>query len=299
MVFWQGIPHRVSKRKSEMELNNLYCAKQDQRNALEKSSGKRISLIFHLKISDFDAYGRWLKESKNKFGSRRLFRVKVDPVPREGMEINEIVIDEYSASKSALEFISTFEPSLKECCSEVVVLAIEPEPSTTFRIVKAISWIVRLFRGIKDKGVPSATWKAPNTAVWPDERQMDVARDQNLDEPLFVYNLNKYKPVADYRPPIAGGDNISGQQAYDRYAKIAGFELLRRGAFPVYGGKPICLLIGDSDCMLADRWDKFIFVRYPQRRNLLATIESDEFSKGEHHRDAGLERVAIFMASET
>jgi hypothetical protein len=51
--------------------------------------------------------------------------------------------------------------------------------------------------------------------------------------------------------------------------------------------------------MLADRWDKFIFVRYPQRRKLLATIESDEFSKGEHHRDAGLERVDIFMANET
>jgi len=50
--------------------------------------------------------------------------------------------------------------------------------------------------------------------------------------------------------------------------------------------------------MLADRWDHFIFVRYPQRRNLLATIESDEFHKGEIHRDAGLERVAIFMAKK-
>lgn len=89
-----------------------------------------------------------------------------------------------------------------------------------------------------------------------------------------------------------------GQQAYDRYAKIAGFELLRRGAFPVYGGKPICLLDGDKDGMLADRWDKFIFVRYPQRRNLLAIIESDEFNNGQVHRDAGLERAVIFMTSE-
>ena len=63
----------------------------------------------------------------------------------------------------------------------------------------------------------------------------------------------------------------------------------------MYGGRPICLLIGDRDCMLADKWDKFIFVRYPQRRNLLATIESKEFHHGQIHRDAGLERVAIFM----
>lgn len=128
--------------------------------------------------------------------------------------------------------------------------------------------------------------------------QMAVARSQNLDEPLFVYNLNKNKTVADYQPPEAGGEQVSGQQAYDRYAKIAGFGLLRRGAFPVYGGKSICLLDSDDDCMLADRWDKFIFVRYSQRRNLLAIIESDEFSKGQVHRDAGLERAVIFMASE-
>jgi hypothetical protein len=281
-----------------MEQSNSYSSKQDFLNALEITSAKRIALIFHIKIDDFDTYIQWLEESKNKFGSQRLFRVKVDPVPREGMEVNEIVIDEYSSSKSALDFMSTFGPSLDECCSEVAVLAIETEPSATFRIVKAISWIVRLFRGIKDKGVPSATWKASNTAVWPDQDQMDVARNQNLDEPVFVYNLNKYNPVADYQAPMSDDENISGQKAYDRYAKIAGFELLRRGAFPVYGGKPICLLIGNNDCMLADSWDKFIFVRYPQRRNLLATIESDEFSKGEHHRDAGLERVAIFMTKE-
>ena len=40
------------------------------------------------------------------------------------------------------------------------------------------------------------------------------------------------------------------------------------------------------------------FVSYPQRRNLLATIESDEFHKGEVHRDAGLERVAIFITKK-
>jgi hypothetical protein len=163
-------------------------------------------------------------------------------------------------------------------------------------VVKIISWFVRLFKGVTDKGIPTATWKAENTAVWPDESQMKVARAQDLDEPLFVYNLNKYKTVAEYKDFDKDAKKISGKEAYDRYSKIAGFELLRRGAYPVYGGKPICLFAGREDCMLADSWDHFIFVRYPQRRNLLATIESDEFHKGEVHRDAGLERVAIFMA---
>ena len=76
---------------------------------------------------------------------------------------------------------------------------------------------------IDDTGVPSDNWKASNIAVWPDEKQMMVAREQNLDSPLLVH--------------------------------------------------------------------------YPQRRNLLAMIESDEYKKSQYHRDAGLERVAIFMGS--
>lgn len=271
---------------------------EDSSGMLEKCAGKnKVALIFHLKIDDFEGYKVWFDESKSKFGSRRMFRVKADPAPREGMEIDEIVIDEFPSSQSALEFMSAFGADLKKICSNHAVLAIVPEPSATFRIVKAISWLVQLFKGVKDYGIPSTNWKAPNTSVWPDEYQMDVARSQNLDESLFVYNLNKNRAVAEYQTPEVGRQ-ISGQEAYDRYAKIAGYELLRRGAFPVYGGKPICLLETQSNCMLADRWDKFIFVRYPQRRNLLAIIESDEFVKGQIHRDAGLERVAIFMGRE-
>lgn len=266
---------------------------------MEKGAGTgKVALIFHLKIEDFAVYENWLVESENKFGSRRLYRIRVDPAPREGMLIDEIIIDEHSSAKSAFEFISNFSAGLKQICSVYAVLAIVPESPVIFLIVKAVSSIVRVFKGVKDKGIPASNWKAENIAVWPDENQMNVARDQDLDEPLFVYNLNKYKAVADYQEPDDMGKQISGQEAYDRYAKIAGFELLRRGAFPVYGGKPICLLEGDGAGMLEDHWDKFIFVRYPQRRNLLAMTESNEFHKGQIHRDAGLERVAIFMGRE-
>ncbi len=214
------------------------------------------------------------------------------------MLIDEIVIDEFPSSKEAFAFLSNVATSLHKVCSEHSILAIIPEPAFTFYLVKVISGFVRLFKGVTDKGPPAATWQAENTAVWPDSAQMKTAREQDLDEPLFVYNLNQYKSVADYKNSGKKGKKISGKEAYDRYAKIAGFELLRRGAYPVYGGKPICLFDCHEDGMLADSWDHFIFVRYPQRRNLLVMIESDEFHQGEAHRDAGLERVAIFMAKK-
>ena len=272
---------------------------EETRNSLPRDAGaNRVALVFHLGISDASAYRAWLAETNGKLGSKRLNRVKVDPIPREGMVIDEIVIDEHPSAQSALEFMATYGDDLKQACRELAVLAIVPEPPATFHMVRVISWLVRLFKGVKDEGIPSSNWKAENTAIWPDERQMAVARNQNLDEPLFVYNLNKYKAVAEYPADSAPDKPISGREAYDRYAKIAGFELLRRGAFPVYGGRPLGLLEGNPNCILADRWDKFIFVRYPRRRNLLAIIESPEFTKGQIHRDAGLERVAIFMAGE-
>ena len=265
-------------------------------SSLEASGVRKVAFVFHLTIKDLNDYSKLLKESENRFNSKRLFRVKADPVAREGMWVDEIIIDEFPSTEAALSFFSTFNEALDQVCAEYTVLAIKPEPAVLFSTVKAVSSAVRLFKGVSDKGTPTATWKAENDAVWPDENQMEVARAQHLDEPLFVYNLNKYKPKAEYNDAYDVTKDMSGKQAYDRYSKIAGFELLRRGAYPVYGGKPLGLFSSNKKCMLADRWDHFIFVRYPQRRNLLATIESEEFHKGEVHRDAGLERVAIFMA---
>jgi hypothetical protein len=268
------------------------------RSTLEGAGARKVAFVYHLEIEDFNGYKKWLNESKDEFGSKRLFRVKADPVSRERMLIDEIVIDEYPTPQTALKFMSAFDVALKQVCTVHAVIAVVPEPSFTFRLVKVLSWVVQLFKSVTDEGIPTAKWKAENIAVWPDQEQMRVARNQDLDEPLFVYNLNQYKSIADYADSGKNAKEVSGRKAYDRYSRIAGFELLRRGAYPVYGGKPICLFVNHKDCMLADRWDHFIFVRYPQRRNLLAIIESNEFHNGQIHRDAGLERVAIFMAKK-
>jgi hypothetical protein len=296
---WFAPPATYAFRLQQRIAMNMSLLKDKEcLKALEDAGAKRVAFVYHLNIDDISGYEKWLSESKNNFSGKRLFRVKADPVAREGMLIDEIVIDEFPSTRAAFEFMSIFDDILKRVCTEYTVLIIVPEPSVTFYLVKGISWLIQLFRGVTDRGIPSANWKADNIAVWPDENQMKVARSQDLDEPLFVYNLNKYKPVADYKDSDEDTKRISGKEAYDRYSKIAGRELLRRGAYPVYGGKPLCLFGSREDCMLADHWDHFIFVRYPQRRNLLAIIESDDFHKGEVHRNAGLERVALFMAKK-
>ncbi|MGI0117677.1 Dimeric alpha-beta barrel [Zooshikella sp. RANM57] len=263
---------------------------------LEKEVGRgKIALVFHISVNDVAGYQHWLTESQNKFNSRRLYCVNIDPAPREGMLIDQLVIDEFASVQLASEFMSVYGDALKALCSIYAVLAVKPEPLMTFCVVRVISWFIRLFKGVQDKGPLTSNWSADNIAVWPDKKQMEVARNQDMDKTLYVYNLNKYRIEADYPPSANINKPISGSDAYDRYAKIAGFELLRRGAFPVYGGKPMGLVDGEPDCMLADHWDKFIFVRYPKRQNLLTLIESEAFQQGQIHRDAGLERAAIFL----
>jgi len=273
-----------------------------QRDRLQRATqGGRVALVYHLQVRDGAAYDNWLKKSIDLLESlagSRLFMMAVDPAPREGLLVDEIIIDEYASSGTALQFVAATQADLTDCCHFVAVLAIQPEPPIKLRVVRILAWFMHLLRGIHDSGIPTANWKAENTAVWPDDRQMAVAREQDLDRPLLVYNLNKNRKVAQYHDVSPGYRPCSGEEAYERYSKIAGAQMLRRGAYPVYGGKPIGILMGGHDSMLADNWSKFNLVYYPQRRNLLAMIESDEFKTGQHHREAGLERVAIFMGSD-
>ena len=204
--------------------------------------GRRVAFIYHLKIKDKAAYDTWCSKSSallKNIGGCRLFNISVDPVPREGMLIDEIIIDEFSTSEVALEFISATQSELFENCQHLTVLAIQSEPVFKFRIVRAIAFLMHFFNGIQDSGIPTANWKADNIAVWPDENQMAVSREQDLDLPLLVYNLNKNKEVAQYHDNQEAETPCSGKEAYERYSKIAGIQLLRRGAYPVYGGNPV------------------------------------------------------------
>ena len=264
------------------------------------AKGSRVALIYHLRIQDKTAYSNWYRKSSQLLegmGGSRLFCIFADPVPREGMSVDEIVIDEYPSTDIALKFVGAIQTELTDSCN-VTVLALQPDSPWIFRFVRIVARLMHFFKGINDSGTPTANWEADNTTVWPDDNQMEVAREQDLDSPMLVYNLNKNKEVAQYQGPYTDSKPCSGEEAYERYSKIAGVQLLRRGAYPVYGGKPLGLLVGGGENMLSDNWSKFILVYYPQRRNLLAMIEGEEFKRGQYHRDAGLERVAIFMGND-
>lgn len=257
----------------------------------------RIALIYHVERSESNTCREWLAMSDvvlEKYSGKWVYGVEVDPVSREGLHINEINIYEFSAVEGAEAFFSETKTNLTQCVTNVTVLAVCPESKAKMLLVRLISKLLSTVKGIRDPENPPSTWKPNNNRVWPDEQQMSVARKQVMNEPILVYNLNKNKEIAQYDDKQADTPLCSGAEAYERYSKAAGPLLLRRGAYPVYGGKPLGVLYGAKN-MLYDDWDKFILVYYPQRRNLLSMIESEEYQASQYHRDAGLDRVAIFI----
>lgn len=262
---------------------------------------QKLALVYHIKISDTDVYEHWCSQARSEPDVQRSYRVCVDPVPREGILLNEIVIDEFSTGAQALKFLESTLDSLDAACTYYSILCVVPESAFRMFVVRLIAWWVQLLRGVPDYAPFKSSWSAPNTDVWPDTRQMIVAQAQLWDEPLWVYNLNQYREKPGPLDTTSGVRKVfkTGKEAYQHYAKMAGIELLKRGAFPVFGGQPICLIEKEEyRTSLADRWDQFVLVRYRRRSDLFELLETPEFVQSQPFRSAGLKRAIVFMAKK-
>ena len=103
------------------------------------------------------------------------------------------------------------------------------------------------------------------------------------DGAVWMLNLMKYKPVADYGE--AGGPAISGKEADDIYAPTA--VLADLGA--------VVPLFGDVTHQVTDdvAWERIGIVRYPNRASVFAMQNRDDFQKQYVHKEAGMETTIV------
>ncbi len=105
---------------------------------------------------------------------------------------------------------------------------------------------------------------------------------KGADEPVFMLNLLKFKDRATYKD----GEDISGREAYGRYAE--GFSALVKesgidgGA--IFGGNLNAWMIGEGD----GEWDAVAIFKYPNAATMFETVSSDAYRKIHKHRRAGL-----------
>ncbi len=107
-------------------------------------------------------------------------------------------------------------------------------------------------------------------------------------EPVFMLNLLKFKDRATYKD----GEDVSGREAYSRYAKALTLLVKDAGtdSKPIFGGKINACLIGagagvDKDNM---EWDAVAIFRYPNAATMFQLVSSDAYRKIHKHRRAGL-----------
>ena len=116
------------------------------------------------------------------------------------------------------------------------------------------------------------------------------------DPPVVMLNLNRYRERAHYdgEPPGGGDPEVTGREAYERYAEVALRVLTALGGEIVWHGKATLIVVGEED----ERWDEVIAVRYPSTQAFLDLATDGEILAALAHREAGLERASLIRCVE-
>ncbi len=129
-------------------------------------------------------------------------------------------------------------------------------------------------------------------AVYPTPDQMKAITDQTTEGPLIMVNLLKFRDKAVYKD--GRPDNISGAEAYGRYAEQMRKIVEREGGRFLFGGKVRGLVIGEVD----ELWDVVGIVEYPSHEEFLRIVMLPEVQEISVHREAGLAGQLLIQTAQ-
>ena len=119
-------------------------------------------------------------------------------------------------------------------------------------------------------------------SVIPNKDQMDEFLEGDIESPISMVNLLKFKEKAEYED---GRDtNLSGKEAYMIYGIEVQEHLKKVGGEVVFGGEISRLMLGEVE----DLWDNVAVARYPSRTAMLEMMMDPDYQESEKHRSAGL-----------
>ena len=126
-------------------------------------------------------------------------------------------------------------------------------------------------------------------ATAPNAAQLADIAGANLDEPVAMLNLLKFKDKATYaEDALEAKENLTGAEAYMRYG-VGVYKVLESiGAKPLFNGPASRYVIGGGA-----EWDAVAVVWYPSRKAFLEMTNSEAYQAIHHHREAGLEHQLL------
>lgn len=113
-------------------------------------------------------------------------------------------------------------------------------------------------------------------------------------QPVFMLNLLKFKDKATYKDDRPeSSENLTGREAYARYAKGFGKMIKTRGIRGVeakFGGSANAFLIGGGEGAQKNdqEWDAVAIVRYDNASVMFDAVSNEDYKAIHYHRRAGL-----------
>ena len=119
--------------------------------------------------------------------------------------------------------------------------------------------------------------------VIPSEEQMKGFIEGDIDSPISMVNLLKYKEKAEYEDGRV--TELTGKEAYQIYALEVAKLVEKTGGKILFGGEVSRLMLGEVE----ELWDTIAIAYYPSRKKMLEMMMSPEYAEISIHRTAGLE----------
>ncbi|MEH6592264.1 MAG: DUF1330 domain-containing protein [Halioglobus sp.] len=119
-------------------------------------------------------------------------------------------------------------------------------------------------------------------AVMPNEEQIKGFFEPAPDGPIYMVNLLKFKPKAEYED--GRSTELTGAEAYSIYADAVSELLLEFGGSGCFSADVERLMLGEVE----ELWDKVAVAMYPSRSAMLEMMQSPSMQEIGAHRAAGL-----------
>ena len=118
--------------------------------------------------------------------------------------------------------------------------------------------------------------------VIPSEEQMKGFVEGDIDSPISMLNLLKFKDKAEYEDGRT--TDLTGREAYQIYALAVAKLFENTGGKVLFGAEVSRLMLGEVE----ELWDTVAIAQYPSRRKMLEMMMSPEYAEISVHRTAGL-----------
>ena len=115
-------------------------------------------------------------------------------------------------------------------------------------------------------------------ALTPNEQQIKEFTEGDIDTPIYMVNLLKFKEKAEYEDKR--NTDLSGEEAYAIYGMEVIEHLKKVGGETIFSGVVSRLMLGEVE----ELWDWIAIARYPSRKAMLKMITDPSYLESEKHR---------------